>query len=404
MAATGVIADFELPADLEAAEPPEARGLRRDEVRLLVSDPETDSIEHALFRDLPRWLSPGDLLVVNTSGTLNAAVSAATEDGRPYEIHLSTRLPGDFWSVEVRVPGPVASVPADDARAGMTFALPADGRLTLLAPYPLVDSVGSRSRLWIAALHLPGAVVPYLDEHGFPIRYGYVKKSWPNSMYQTVFATEPGSAEMPSAGRPFTPELVTRLVAHGVQIAPLILHTGVSSQERHEPPYEEYYRVPRHTAERVNAARRAGSRVIAVGTTVVRALETVTDDSGTTFPGEGWTGLVVTPDRQLRSVTGLITGLHEPRATHLALLERVVTAAASERSGNVPIGASVCGRCHLERAYDEARRLGYLWHEFGDSHLIIARRSDLLKELRQRREHPDHEPIIRASYVVAWQR
>jgi len=144
--------------------------------------------------------------------------------------------------------------------------------------------------------------------------------------------------------------------------------------------------------------------VIAVGTTVVRALETVTDDGGTTFPGEGWTGLVVTPDRQLRSVTGLITGLHEPRATHLALLERVVTAAANERAGNAPIGASVCGRCHLERAYDEARRLGYLWHEFGDSHLIIARRSDLLKELRQRREHPDHEPIIRASYVVAWQR
>jgi len=357
MAATGVIADFELSADLEAAEPPEARGLRRDEVRLLVSDIETDSIEHARFTDLPRWLSAGDLLVVNTSGTLNAALTAKSADGGSFEIHLSTRLPGGFWSVEVRAAGADASLPYHHALAGKTFELPADGRITLLAPYPLIDSIDSRSRLWIAALQVPDAVVPYLNDHGFPIRYGYVKRSWPSAMYQTVFATEQGSAEMPSAGRPFTPELVTRLVSRGVEIAPVVLHTGVASLENHEPPYEEYYRVPRQTAERVNSARRAGYRVFAVGTTVVRALETVTDDSGTTFPGEGWTDLVITPDRPLRSVTGLITGFHEPRATHLSLLERV------------------CGRCHLARAYEEARRLGYLWHEFGDSHLIIARRS-----------------------------
>jgi len=361
MAAAGVIADFEVPAELAAAEPPEARGLRRDEVRLLVSDLEHDAVEHARFGDLPRWLAPGDLLVVNTSGTLNAAVDAIGDDGRAFEIHLSTRLPGGFWSVEVRAPGPVASLPAD-ARAGTTFALPAGGAVTLLAPYPIGDSIHARSRLWIAAVHLPGGAA-YLDEHGFPIRYGYVKRAWPGAMYQTVFATEGGSAEMPSAGRPFTPELVTRLVSRGVEIAPLLLHTGVSSQESHEPPYEEYYRVPRRTAERVTAARRDGARVIAVGTTVVRALETVTDDSGTTFPGEGWTSLVVTPERPLRSVNGLITGLHEPRATHLALLESVAAA------------AGVCARCHLQRAYDEARRLGNLWHEFGDSHLIVARRS-----------------------------
>jgi S-adenosylmethionine:tRNA ribosyltransferase-isomerase len=229
--------------------------------------------------------------------------------------------------------------------------------------------------LWIAALQLRSAVFSYLDRHGFPIRYGYVKRSWPSAMYQTVFATEPGSAEMPSAGRPFTPELVTRLVSQGVDIAPVVLHTGVASLENHEPPYEEYYRVPRHTAERVNAARRAGYRVFAVGTTVVRALETVTDDSGTTSPGEGLTDLVITPDRPLRSVTGLVSGFHEPRATHLSLLERVVTVAANHRAADAEVTASVCGRCHLERAYGEARRLGYLWHEFGDSHLIVTRRS-----------------------------
>jgi S-adenosylmethionine:tRNA ribosyltransferase-isomerase len=355
MAATSVIADFELSADLEATEPPEARGLRRDDVRLLVSDLETDSIEHTRFTDLPRWFSAGDLLVVNTSGTLNAAVSATDEDGDAFEIHLSTRLPGGFWSVEVRQPGPAASLPYHHSLAGTTYRLPADGTITLLSPYPLVGSIDASSRLWIAAVQLPRDVVAYLTEHGFPIRYGYVKGSWPASMYQTVFATEPGSAEMPSAGRPFTPELVTRLVSRGVEIAPVVLHTGVASLETHERPYEEYYRVPRQTAERVNAARRAGSRVVAVGTTVVRALETVTDGSGATFPGEGWTDLVITPDRPLRSVTGLITGFHEPRATHLSLIE------------------SVSSRRHLERAYGEARRLGYLWHEFGDSHLIVGR-------------------------------
>jgi S-adenosylmethionine:tRNA ribosyltransferase-isomerase len=363
MAAARVIDDFDLPSELEAHEPPEARGLRRDAVRLMVSDLETDSIEHARFADLPRWLSPGDLLVVNTSATLNAALPATTGDGRRVELHLSTRLPGGLWSVELRQPGENGSQPDVNAHAGTTLVLPAGGRAALLAPYPFADSLASRSRLWTAAVSFPGDVDAYLRVHGQPIRYSYVGRPWPNDAYQTVFANEPGSAEMPSAGRPFTPELVTQLVSRGVGIAPLLLHTGVASLESHEPPYAEYYRVPRHTAERVNAARRAGGSVIAVGTTVVRALETVTDETGTTSAGEGWTDLVITADRKIRSVTGLITGLHEPRATHLTLLERVVA---------VGIGASLCGPCHLERAYADARRLGYLWHEFGDSHLIIS--------------------------------
>jgi S-adenosylmethionine:tRNA ribosyltransferase-isomerase len=244
--------------------------------------------------------------------------------------------------------------------------------VTLVAPYPLVGSLDAPSRLWLAALQLPDPVVAYLDQYGSPIRYGYVPQPWPATSYQTVFATEPGSAEMPSAGRAFSPELVTALVSRGVGIAPLLLHTGVASQEKHEPPYEEFYRVPRPTAERVNAARRTGGQVIAVGTTVVRALETVTDDTGVTVPGEGWTNLVVAPDRPLRSVTGLITGLHEPRATHLALLQAVVNVAFDDRA---PVLVRARARGHLQRAYREARRMGYLWHEFGDSHLIIARRA-----------------------------
>ena len=374
MAAPSLIEDFDLPASLEAAEPPEARGLARDAVRLLVSDTSSDTIEHARFRDLPRWLSQGDLLVVNTSGTLSAALPVEREaaNGQSYDLHLSTRLPGGFWSVELRQFDYLASRPSADARPGMTLQLPAGARATLLAPYPLLSTLDSPSRLWLAALDLPRPVHEYLDQHGFPIRYKYVPEPWPIAMYQTVFATEPGSAEMPSAGRPFTENLVSRLVSQGVQIAPLVLHTGVASLEEHEPPYEEFYRVPVETAERVNAAKRRGHRVIAVGTTVVRALETVTDRHGVTHPGEGWTSLVITPAQPLRSVDSLITGLHEPRATHLMMLERVLDAAARAHSLDARVSETLCGTCHLERAYAEARRAGYLWHEFGDAHLILG--------------------------------
>ena len=158
---------------------------------------------------------------------------------------------------------------------------------------------------------------------------------------------------MPSAGRAFTPELITSLVAAGVQVLPLLLHTGVASLEAHEPPYEEFYRVPAQTARQVTAARRNGQRIIAVGTTVVRALETVTDERGETHPGSGWTDIVITPQRGVRAVNGLLTGLHEPQATHLAML------------------AALAGRNHLRLAYGHALRKEYLWHEFGDLHLLI---------------------------------
>ena len=183
----------------------------------------------------------------------------------------------------------------------------------ILAPYAGV-------RLWLARLDLPRPLEAYLAEHGQPIRYGYVPQRWPLSAYQNVYAVEPGSAEMASAGRPFTAELITELVAGGVLVAPITLHTGVSSQERHERPYPERYRVPEHTARLVNAVHRWGGRVIAAGTTVVRALETVALQDGTVDAGEGWTDLVVTPDRGLRTIDGLLSGFHEPDASHLDML------------------------------------------------------------------------------------
>jgi S-adenosylmethionine:tRNA ribosyltransferase-isomerase len=348
--------DFHLPPELEAAEPPEARGLARDEVRLMVSYLADNRVIHTQFRRLPDFLTAGDLLVINTSGTLNAALSASRADGTPLELHLSTHLPADLWSVEVRRPEGITSKPFHQARAGETLTLPAGASATLHTPYRPEHRGGGPTRLWIATLHLPDSLSlqTYLSEYGCPIRYYYIKQAWPGDYYQTVYATEMGSAEMPSAGRAFTPELITRLVAKGVQVAPLILHTGVASLEAHEPPYEEYYRVPLDTARLVNAARAHGRRVIAVGTTVVRALETVTDAEGLTYPGEGWTSLVITPERGLRAVNGLLTGLHEPEASHLAMLQ------------------ALAGLEHLEVTYGEALQQGYLWHEFGDLHLMVG--------------------------------
>ena len=363
--------DFDLPPDLEAAEPPEARGLARDAVRLMVSTLDDDRVEHTRFHHLPDFLSRGDVLAINTSGTLPAALAARRADGLPLELHLSTRLPAGLWTVELRVPAEGSTQAFYDGRSGETLALPAGGSVTLHTPYHA--RVDGRTRLWIASLHLPDPFGPYLEQHGFPIRYSYVRHAWPNSYYQTAYATETGSAEMPSAGRAFTPELITRLVARGVQVAPLLLHTGVASLEDHEPPYEEYYEVPAASARLINQARREGRRVIAVGTTVVRALETVVAD-GEVHPGQGWTGLVITPQRRLRAVSGLLTGLHEPRASHLAML------------------AALAGEDHLRLAYAEELRERYLWHEFVDMHLILPKNSGAPHDRSHPNPHPSRPP------------
>jgi S-adenosylmethionine:tRNA ribosyltransferase-isomerase len=331
----------ELSARLEATAPPE----HRDEVRMLVTYRESRRLVHTRFRDLPDFLAPGDLLVVNTSATLPAAVPAQRTSGDQIELHLSTPQPSaeaGRWVVELRRDGTKFKL----SRAE-TLRLPAGGRAKLLGP--LLPG----SRLWIAELDLPEPLLPYLVRHGRPIRYPYVPDEHPLAAYQTVFATEPGSAEMPSAGRPFSHELVTALVARGVLIAPIVLHTGVSSLEEGEDPYPERFRVPPETARLVNAVRGWGARVIAVGTTVVRALETVAQPDGTVTPKEGWTHLVVTPERGLWAIDGLLTGWHEPTSSHVD----IVRAAAGEEL--------------LGRSYHAALRHSYRWHEFGDSHLIL---------------------------------
>jgi S-adenosylmethionine:tRNA ribosyltransferase-isomerase len=327
----------------EAREPAEVRGHGRDDVRLLVAHRD-GFIARARFAELPELLAPGDLLAINVSATLPAAlpIRGAQADLR---LHLSSPAPdrGDgAWLVELRLAGERFH----GGNEGDVLLLPAGATAVLLER----DTGG---RLWLAGLQVPAAVPHYLARHGEPIRYRHAAEEWPLERYQTVYANAPGSAEMPSAGRAFTPELVTQLAAAGIDVAPLVLHTGVSSLETGEKPHAEWFSVRRFTAERINLARALGGRAIAVGTTAVRALESAVDAEGRVGEREGWTDLVIGPDTPIRAIDGLLSGFHDRDSSHLAMLEAIA-------------GAEL-----LERSYEEAAAAGYLRHEFGDLHLIL---------------------------------
>ncbi|GAA4682551.1 S-adenosylmethionine:tRNA ribosyltransferase-isomerase [Nocardioides nanhaiensis] len=345
---------FALPPGSDAATPPEARGLARDQVRLAVARP--DDVRHARAEDLPAHLEAGDLLVVNTSATLPSALVARRRGSTAdWGLHVSTALADGSWVVELRRPdraGPATPEP------GEVLHLPDGVRLHLQAPHP-----AGQQRLWRAVTHPRVDRVPYLREHGSPIRYPYVRGHWPIEALQNVYAEQPGSAEMASAGRPLSERLLVRLMARGVVVAPLVLHTGVASQEAHEPPQPEWFEVPETTARLVAGTRAAGARVVAVGTTVVRALESAAlrAGDGPLAGVSGWTDLVLgrrPGTRRARIVTGLLTGLHEPEASHLDLLEAVA-------------GAPLVTAAYDAVAHTDAVGPRYLWHEFGDSMLLL---------------------------------
>jgi S-adenosylmethionine:tRNA ribosyltransferase-isomerase len=336
---------FERPEAAFAHEPPEIRGRSRDDVRLLVTRPEGH--HHARFEDLPQFLRTGDLLVVNESAAIPASLPA---EGRLGSIllNLSTRFRSDLYVAEPRwtagKPGPLPIEPDEELRIG-----PASVRL--LAPYPGIP------RLWFALADRPFDSI--IAERGQPIHYGYTD-AWPMEIYQTLFSRVPGSAEMPSAARPITPRIRAGLDRAGVRIAPILLHTGVSSLEiesetvEAQAMYPEPFVVSPSTAEAVNRTHVAGGRVIAVGTTVVRALESAWTPEGIR-PTAGFTRLFVNPDRGVHAVDGLLTGFHDPVTSHLALL------------------TAFLGMDGVRGAYAEAVREGYLWHEFGDSHLVLPK-------------------------------
>lgn len=328
--------DFTLGAANKATRPVELSGRARDDVRLLVSD--RNGERDVDFRDLPRSLRAGDLLVVNDSATLPAALDATSlDDGRRLVLHCSTRLGSALWIVE----------PRGKVRHGEMFLLPRDGRVTLLSP---LDERGSR--LWLARFDVGISLEPYLEDAGHPIAYDYVSERFPIDMYQTIFARTRGSAEMPSAARPFTTRVVGALGAWGVGIVAVTLHCGVASAEAGEPPPMERFAVSEPAVRSIERTKARGGRVIAVGTTAVRALESARDAQGALSAGAGLTELVV--DASQRPLAdGLLTGFHEPRATHLAMLEAFIRI---ER---------------IASAYRHALAAGYRWHEFGDVHLIL---------------------------------
>ena len=338
---------FDAPDEATAAAPPEVRGYSRDDVRILVA--RADSLQHRRFRDLPDQLAPGDLVVVNNSATVNGEIDGV-RGGRPVVLHAATRLGPAIWVVELRT-APDASAPVLDAVPGETIGV-GELPVTLLEPYPHEGSspTGSGNRLWRA--HVEGDLRTLLDRHGRPIAYGYLDRRYPLAAYQSVFGTVPGSAEMASAGRPFTDALITRLVSRGIGVAPVTLHTGVSSQEVDEGPQSEWYDVPPATARLVELTRENGGRVVATGTTVTRALESAVRD-GFVQASSGWTDRVITPDHPAVVVNGLITGWHDALASHLLLVE------------------AIAGTDLVQQAYDAAVAGGYRWHEFGDSALFL---------------------------------
>ena len=345
---------FRSPDDLTATEPPERRGLDRDQVRLLVAS--GAGITHTRFCAIGDHLDAGDLLVVNNSATRAAEFDATDADGDPVVVHVATRLDNGEWVVELRT-APDAAKPLLDASPGSRLDGPAGIGLTLLSPYPEPNSspTGTGNRLWRSSVRGTDNLAMALPSIGRPIAYGYLRDRFPLTSYQTVFAAVDGSAEMPSAARPFSAELVVRLVARGIRFAPITLHTGVSSQDAGEAPQPEWRQVSAATADLVNATRRYGGRVVAAGTTVARALESSVAGDGSVEATLGWTDHTIGPDRPVRVLDGIVTGWHNPDASHLLLVEEVA------------------GPQLTQQAYDAAVAGRYRWHEFGDSGLLLRR-------------------------------
>jgi len=345
---TPALATFELAPDHEATAPPEERGVARDGVRMMVAHRSAETIEHSRFDRIAEHLAAGDALVVNVSRTLPAAVTAISPRGEELVLHFSSPFPADerLWVVEPRLPAGPGTTPFRGVRAGDRLALPGGASIDLWTPY-LGD------RLWVARPRMVGSVESYLGRRGRPIRYAYAAGDWDIDAYQTIFGIEPGSAEMPSAARPFTFRTLAALAARDVHVVPIILHCGVSSLEDGESPLPERFAVSAASAARLNAARRAGGRIVAIGTTAVRALESSADARGEIHAGSGWTEVVVGPGRPVTAVDGLLTGWHEPGASHLDMIEAIADPTLAARS------------------YASAVAHDYLWHEFGDVHLIL---------------------------------
>lgn len=345
---------FTLPEALAAKEPPERRGVARDDVKLMVLNRD-GTAQHSQFNQIDQFLRPGDLLVFNASRTLPASLKGC-DGGSCLEVRLAHRQADNAWLA-------LLLCQTDLRQKEKRFACSMYVGMQLDFGQGLTARVEARDeripRLWQLRFSLANsALMDKLHQIGEPIRYGYVSAPWDLDYYQTVYARVPGSAEMPSAGRAFTWQLLFKLKQQGIDTAHIVLHTGLSSymddalDEQHPASEEEYF-ISAKAAAQINQTRQRGDRVIAVGTTVVRALESASDSRSKVCASHGYTRLIITAEHSLKIVDGLLTGMHEPEASHLDLLTAFLP---PEK---------------LQPAYEEAIQRGYLWHEFGDLNLII---------------------------------
>ncbi|TCP70686.1 S-adenosylmethionine:tRNA ribosyltransferase-isomerase [Baia soyae] len=338
---------FYLPDSLHASLPPERRGIRRDHVKCMVLNRQTGETTHTQFQHIDSYLEKDDLLVLNASRTIPAVFQVdwkrnGTLLQTQVEIRLARRIDSTNWE---------ALIVAAGVNLGDEF---------IFSSY-LQAQVISLSEASIVTLQFSQSGNHLLESFyalGEPIRYEYIDHPWDLDYYQTVYGTVPGSVEMPSAGRAFSWELLLKLQKKGVRIAYIQLHTGLSylldDQAYLDPKkHAEEYLVPVSTVQEIKKAKKHGKRVIAVGTTIVRALETSIDGDGELIPQTGWTSLHITANTKLLVVDGLITGFHEPEASHLDLLSSLINPE------------------HLLHAYQEAIEHQYYWHEFGDMNLIL---------------------------------
>lgn len=343
------VIDFELPAALACPRPTELRNIERDEVRLLVTRG-NGSVEHTVFNRLGDHLQAGDVLVVNTSATRASAFPIDLPRGSSGMVHFGTPVSHGDWLVEIREIVGDKTVRWKEGSEGMEFDLPGGARLKLKGKYYENRDL---LHLWKAELSIKEHPGSYMAGYGRPIKYDKLNEPYPLGYYQTLFSFHPGSSEMPSAGRGFTQNQVDKLMQKGIVFVPVLLHTGVSSLEENEPPYPEYMEISPLSALIINNANQLGRKVIAVGTTAVRAVESAANREGEVFPYRGNTGLFITDYYRMKSIGGLLTGFHEPRASHLNILQ------------------SLAGFNHIEKAYSTAIEHNYYWHQFGDLHLIL---------------------------------
>ena len=333
---------YDLPHELIAQSPAE----KRDMSRLLVYSRENKTIEDRIFRDITEYLAPGDVLVRNVTKVIPARLYATREDtGGAMEFLLLKRVNDTEWECLVK--------PGRKARPGRTFTVNDELSVTVLET--LED--GNR----IVRLNYEGIFEEVLDRAGeMPLPPYITKKLEDKSRYQTVYARDDGSAAAPTAGLHFTPELLQKLREKGVLIADVLLHVGLGTfrpvsaenvDEHHM--HSEYWQVTPEAAELINSARANGGRIVSVGTTGCRTLESASTDDGIVHAGSGWTDIFITPGYRFKAVDVLITNFHLPESTLLMLI------------------SAFCSREEIMRVYEHAVKERYRFFSFGDACLFI---------------------------------